>query len=270
MKYRRTLYSTNWGSLPDADTYPGLVKVLADAQRDHLQDRLYSLSAFIVDPRGSFKIIEMAGAPPDTEAEQDLLIRWMQGVLLAIGRAADSGDAPVHVYLYDRWGQRSLMDALARHFAAPCAIPTFYDLLTSSPALTQSMISLLGDEVCERQNLGHVCHKLYEVAAAMGFRWREQTMNVPQQFRTRISDNRRLYIRDQHNQLFSVPEEKTGNDTLWVESAARFGTETPLEYAYVAWGELNDSEGLKADARTQIRGFLGTTEDDIKALAGAR
>jgi hypothetical protein len=98
----------------------------------------------------------MAGAPPDTEAEQDLLIRWMQGVLPAIGRAADSGDAPVHVYLYDRRGQRSLMDALARHFAALCAIPAFYDLLSSSPALTQSMISFLGDEVCERQNLGHM------------------------------------------------------------------------------------------------------------------
>jgi hypothetical protein len=270
LEHRRTLYSTNWGSLPDANNYPGLVKVFVDAQRDHLQDRLYLLSAFIVGPRASFKIIEMAGAPPDTEAEQDLLIRWMQSVLPAIGRAADSGDAPVHVYLYDRRGQRSLMDALARHFAALCAIPAFYDLLTSSPALTQSMISFLGDEVCERQNLGHVCHNLYEVAAAMGFRWREQAVNIPQQFRTRIFDNRRPYIRDQHNQLFSVPEEKAGNDALWVESAARFGTEIPLEYAYVAWGELNDSEGLKADARTQIRGFLGTTEDDIKALAGAR
>jgi hypothetical protein len=270
IEHRRALYGTDWGSLPDTNNYPGLVKVFVDAQRDHLQDRLYLLSALIVGPQGSFKIIEMVGAPPDTEAEQELLIRWMQGVLPAIGRAADSGDAPVHVYLYDRRGQRSLLDALSRHFAALCAIPAFYDLLTSSPALTQSMISFLGDEVCERQNLGQVCHNLYEVAAAMGFRWREQAVNVPQQFRARIFDNRRPYIRDRHNQLFSVPEEKAGSDALWIESAARFGTEIPLEYAYVAWDVLNDSEGLKPDARTQIRGFLGTTEDDIKALVGAR
>ncbi len=269
-EHRRTLYGTDWGSLPDANNYPGLVKVFVDAQRDHLQDRLYLLAASVVGPKGSFRVTEMAAAPPDTEAEQGLLIRWVQGLLPAVGRAADSGDAPVHVYLYDRRGQRSLLDALARHFAALCAIPAFYDLLTSSPALTQSMISFLGDEVCERQNLGAVCNNLYEVAAAMGFKWREQGVNIRQQFRARIFDNRRPYIRDEHNQLFSVPEEKAGSDALWVEAAARFGTEIPLEYAYVAWGELTDSESLKPDARTQIRGFLGTTADDIKALAAAR
>ncbi len=270
VEHRRTLYGTNWGSLPDTNNYPGLVKVFVDAQRDHLQDRLYLLAALVAGPRGSFKIVEMADAPPDTEAEQGLLVRWLQATLPVIGRAADSQDAPVHVYLYDRRGQRSLLDALTRHFAALCAIPAFYDLLTSTPALTQSMISFLGDEVCERQNLGHVCHNLYEVAAALGFKWRDGEVNVPRQFRTRIFDNRRPYVRDRNSQLFSVPEEKAGSDALWVESAARFGTEIPLEYAYVAWGELTDADDLKLDTRTQIRGFLGTTLDDIKALAAAR
>jgi AAA domain/PD-(D/E)XK nuclease superfamily len=269
-EHRRALYGTSWGSLPDISNYPDLVKVFVDAQRDHLQDRLYLLSALVVGPKGSFKIVEMADAPPDTEAEQSLLIRWMQAVLPTIGRAADSSDAPVHVYLYDRRGQRSLLDALARHFAALCAIPAFYDLLTSTPALTQSMISFLGDEVCERQNLGAICNNLYEVAASLGFKWRDADVNVPRQFRTRIFDNRRPYVRDQENLLFSVPEEKAGSDALWVESASRFGTEIPLEYAYVAWGLLSDSEGLKGETRAQIRGFIGTSTEDIKALAEAR
>ncbi|MBC7910970.1 MAG: PD-(D/E)XK nuclease family protein, partial [Pyrinomonadaceae bacterium] len=270
LEHRRALYGTSWGSLPDTNNYPDLVKVFVDAQRDHLQDRLYMLSALVAGPKGSFKIVEMTDAVPELETEQELLIRWMQSVLPAIGRAADSADAPVHVYLYDRRGQRSLLDALTRHFAALCAIPAFYDLLTSSPALTQGMISFLGDEVCERQNLGAICNNLYETAAAMGFRWRDKDVNVPQQFRTRIFDNRRPYKRDPNNQLFSVPEEKAGSDALWVESAARFGTEIPLEYAYVAWGELNDSDGLQPEARAQVRGFLGTSQDDIKSLAAAR
>lgn len=267
---RPYLYGTSWGSLPDTNNYPDLIKVFIDAQRDHLQDRLYLLSGLIVGPKGSFKVIEMADAPPDTEAEQNLLIRWMQAVLPAVGRAADSTDAPVHVYLYDRRGQRSLLDALTRHFAALCGIPAFYDLLTSTPALTQSMISFLGDEVCERQNLGSICNNLYETAATLGFKWRDAGVDVPRQFRTRIFDNRRPYVRDKHNQLFSVPEEKAGSDVLWVESASRFGTEIPLEYAYAAWGELRDSTDLKNEARAYIRGFIGTTQDDIKTLAMAR
>jgi hypothetical protein len=270
VEHRRTLYGTNWGSLPDTNNYPDLLKVFVDAQRDHVQDRLYLLAALVTGPKGSFKTVEMTNAPPDTEDEKRLLIRWMQALLPAIGRAADSGEAPVHVYLYDRRGQRSLFDALTRHFKELCSIPAFYDLLTSSPALTQSMISFLGDEVCERQNLGAICHNLYEVAASMGFKWREQNPPVPQQFRARIFDNRRPYVRDSNNQLFSVPEEKAGSDAVWVESAARFGTEIPLEYAYVAWGELGDRAEMKPEARAQIRGFLGATQDDIKALAGQR
>lgn len=270
VEYRRALYGANWGSLPDPNNYPGLVRVFVDAQRDHLQDRLYLLSACVVGPRGSSKVVEMADAPPDTEAERELLIRWMQSLLPSVGRAADSSEAHVHVYLYDRRGQRSLLDALARHFAALCAIPAFYDLLTSSPALTQSMISFLGDEVCERQNLGVICHNLYEVAAALGFRWREREVNVPARFRARVFDARRPYVRDEGRRLFSVPEEKAGPDALWVESAARFGTEIPLEYAYAAWGQLRDNENSPHEARAQIRGFLGTTPDDLKALASAR
>ncbi len=55
-----------------------------------------------------------------------------------------------------------------------------------------------------------------------------------------------------------------------MESAARFSTQIPLEYAYAAWGELQDSNTMNREARAQIKGFVGTTVDDIKELASAR
>lgn len=267
---RRTLYGTNWGSLPDENNYPGLVKIFIDAQRDHIKDRLYLLSALVVGPKGSVKRVMMTAAPPETDDERALLIDWMREVLPAIGRTADFSDAPVHVYLYDRRGQRSLLDALARHFDALCAIPAFYDLLTSTPALTQSMISFLGDEVCERHNLGAVCSNLYEVSAALGFRWRERAGELHKRFRALVFDNRRPFERDERSRLFSVPDEKAGPSALWVESAARFGTEIPLEYAYAAWGVLDANDDARPETRAQLRPFLGTTVGEIEALADAR
>ncbi|MDQ3684183.1 MAG: hypothetical protein M3430_01090, partial [Acidobacteriota bacterium] len=275
VEHRRTLYGSHWGSLPDTNSYPDLVKVFIDAQRDHIQDRLYMLAASVVGPRGVLNVIEMADVVPDLESEQHLLIGWLQKLLPAVKRVADSSEAPLHVYLFDCRGQRALLDALARHFDALCGIPAFYDLLTSTPALTQSMISFLGDEVSERQNLGAICPNLYEVAAAMGFKWRDGEVNIPTKFRSRIFDNRRLYRRDGVSGQFNLESEGVSvragvGAGVWVESAARFSTQIPLEYAYAAWGELQDSTTMKGEARTQIAGFLGTTIDDIKALAAAR
>ena len=271
VEHRRALYSANWGSLPDTANYPDLIKVFVDAQRDHVQDRLYMLAASVTGARGAIDIIEMTEAVPDLESEQRLLTGWLQQLLPAVKRVADSADAPVHIYLYDSRGQRSLLDALARHFDALCGIPAFYDLLTSTPALTQSMISFLADEVSERQNLGAICHNLYEVAGAMGFKWGNEEVNIPARFRSRIFDNRRVYSRDANTKRFSLEGEgNAGGASAWVESAARFSTQIPLEYAYAVWDELRDSATLKPEARAQIKGFLGTTVGDLKALAAAR
>ena len=51
-----------------------------------------------------------------------------------------------------------------------------------------------------------------------------------------------------------------------VESAARFGAEVPLEYAYAAWGLLQET----ADARAQARGFAGVESEQIRDFARAR
>ena len=264
------LLGADWGSLPDESQYPNLIKVYVDAERDHLEDKVYLLAAVVAGPAGSFEIVENTRTKPDAEAERALLVAWVARLLPAIARVADSNAAPVHVYLYDRRGQRSLLDALARHFEALCAIPAFYDLLTSTPALTQGMISFLAEEVGERLNLGAVCQNLYEVAREMKFKWRDDEREFLNTFRARVFDNRRAFTRDAATSRFvSAPEERAGG-AVWVESAARFGTEIPLEYVYAAWGLLKETPEMQAQERTQIRGFLGVTVEDVRALAVER
>lgn len=276
VEHRRALYGSSWGSLPDASQYPDLVRVFVDSQNDHITGHIYLISALVAGNRGVEHAVEITDAPPRLEDEGVLLIRWLQALLPAVQRVADTSDAPVHVYLYDRRGQARLLDALARHFDELCSIPAFYDLLTSTPALTQSMISFLGDEVCERQNLGAICNNLYEVSKAMGFKWDDVSLKVTGRFRTRIFDNRRAYTRESETKRFQVPDSKSKlteqekKALFWVESAARFGTEIPLEYVYAAWGELKDSSATKPEARAHIRGFLDTTLDEIKALVEVR
>ncbi|HEY9402782.1 MAG TPA: AAA domain-containing protein [Pyrinomonadaceae bacterium] len=265
---KRYMLGADWGSLPDEAQYPNLIKVYVDAERDHLEDKVYLLAGLVAGPAGSIEIVENTQTKPDEEAEGALLVAWIARLLPAIARVADSNSAPVHVYLYDRRGQRSLLDALARHFAALCAIPAFYDLLTSTPALTQGMISFLAEEVGERLNLGAVCQNLYEVAREMGFKWRDGELEFLKTFRARIFDNTRAFAREGATGEFvaASPGEHSGR-AAWVESAARFGTEIPLEYAYAAWGLLRESEEMQAQERTQVRGFLGTTIEDVRALA---
>ncbi|MDT4896825.1 MAG: hypothetical protein QOH25_1902 [Acidobacteriota bacterium] len=267
--YRRALYGSDWGTLPDSNLYPSLVKVFVDAGRDHVEDRLYSLAALITGPAGTRKVLEITEDVPDIEAERALLIRWLQQVLPAISATGDAL-APLHIYVFDRRSSGALLTALERHFDALCAIPAFYDLLTSTPALTQSMISFLGDEVASRLNLGAICPNLYEVAQALGFDWKQQ--NLREQFHTSIFDNRRAFLRDERTKTYRAPKKtEYKSATLeWVESAARFGTEIPLEYAYAAWGRLSEAETMREETRAQAQRFMGTTLEHLRSLVSAR
>jgi hypothetical protein len=266
---RRFLYGSDWGTLPDEGCYPNLVKVFVDAQRDHIEDRLYLLSALVVGTCGSAEVIESTIAPPDTDAERDLLVKWISRLLPQIARVAAAAEAPVHVYLFDRRGQRSLLNALARHFEVLCAIPAFYDLLTSHPALTQGMISFLGEEVCERVNLASICQNLYEVARALGFAWDDPPHDITKKFRARIFDGARAFARDSRTRLFApIVDESAG--AIFVESSSRFGTEIPLEYAYAAWGRLGETKAMREDERGFVGNFTGVTMGDVRALAALR
>jgi hypothetical protein len=272
------LLGSDFGSLPDPAEHPGLVRVFVDAQRDYIEDRLYLLAARVVGSRGAEDVVEMTDAKPDTGAERALLVRFVQALLPAVGRAADGATAPLHFYTFAPRGERALLDALARHFDALCAVPAFYDLLTSSPALTQPMVSLLSEEVRARLNLAPVCQNLYEVASALGFEWRDERTDFRRVFRARVFDNRRTFMRDAATgELRADFERAEASDAdedapppfVRVESAARFGAEIPLEYAYAAWGLLRET-AAGGGARAQARGFAGVTLEQIRDLARAR
>src|SRR5262249_51516658 len=47
---RSFLLGTGFGSLPDPQRYPDLVKVFIDAQHDYIADRLYGLAALVAGP----------------------------------------------------------------------------------------------------------------------------------------------------------------------------------------------------------------------------
>lgn len=284
---RTFLSGADYGSLPDASKYPDLVRVFVDAQRDYLADRLYLVASHVAGPRGACEVVEMTAAAPDdadATAERNLLVAWMQQLLTAIGRVADAQRAPVHVYLYGRRGESALLNALRRHFDALCAIPAFYDLLTSSPALSQGMVSFLSDEVRARLNLAPVCQNLYEVADALGFEWSDGETDFRKVFRARVFDNRRRFMRDDATGQLRQPHDATPHDdeddtpagaatanvkteTISIEAAARFGAEIPLEYAYAAWGHLRETATTDERARAQRRGFANVTTVQLRAFA---
>lgn len=264
------ILNSGFGSLPDPQRYPDLIKIFIDAQHDYLEDRIYLISGLIAAPDKTIEIVEMADGPPDADAEGKLLVAWLRKLLPAIARAAGADLATLHIYLFDRRDQRVLLNALTRHFDALCTIPAFYELLTSSPALTQGMLSFLADEVCQRRNLPLICWNLYRTASGLGFAWREEELDFWQRFRPRAFDSDRLLARDQQTGKFKQAGNADGQDAVWIETASRFGTQIPLEYAYAAWGKLTESETMSEDQLALIRGFLGVTEDEICRLASHR
>jgi CRISPR/Cas system-associated exonuclease Cas4 (RecB family) len=258
---------SGFGSLPDPQQFPDLVKVFVDAQHDYIEDRVYVLAAVVASPDKTIEVVEMAEAPPDTDAEREILVRWLTRLLPAIVDAAGADYASLHVYLYDRRDQRVLLDALTRHFDALCAIPAFYDLLTSSPALTQGMISFLIDEVRERRNLSPICQNLYRVASAMNFDWRENELDFWKRFLPRAFGYRKAFTRDPQTGMFRRVSNAEEPGALHVEAVSRFGVQIPLEYAYSAWDKLRESQAADEETRRQIRGFLGVTTEEIQRLA---
>ncbi len=244
------LYGSGFGTMPDRDAYPDLVQVFVDGQHDYLQDALYLAAALVVGPDlQPREVIELADGPPTTEEEGELIVRWVERLLHAVREVG--GDRPVlHVYVYDRYDQRILLEALRRHLDRLSTIPDFFDLLTQTPALTQPMFTFLLDEVRDRKNLGILCHSLPLVAQRLGFGWSFDGADLRRIFRTRIFDNRA-----------KLP------DGRWYESAARFNSQIPLEYAYGAWGRLPDPDS--EEDRPLIEPFR-VSRDELLGFARAR
>lgn len=234
--------SKGHGSLPysDAAHNPNLVRIYLDAQHDHLHDRLYLLGALVVAGEGGLEpahrrraIVDMTAGPPSEPAtERDLLLRFSRAVLAAVVELAapDAGGrprAPIHLIFFDRAAQQRLLDGLARHLPTLLAATPLYDFMTQLAAFDSPIASFLAAEVREFKNYPLVCQSLQALAAYLKFDWEAGTP-YRTLFRTRLFDSAGRLDRDASS---------------WYTRRARFSSAIPLEYAYAAWGELEEREG---------------------------
>jgi hypothetical protein len=262
-----------FSTLPDEAAHPGLVKVFFDAQHDYVRDGVYLLAALVQGPEGERVVLERTAGPVDREAEGDLLERWVPRVYGAVVAASGASEAFVHLYTFSRQDQSVLLAALRRHVGRLPAIGALFDLLTDDGALArisplaQPMLSFLSEEVRERRTLDLTCTSLQAVASRMGFRWTGPARPAPgatggsvravdfqRRFRARVFDGRRL-----------VPLDDPNGRRTWIESAARFRSQIPLEYAYGAWEALPAStQSLQARL---LQPYVGIAWDELEGFA---
>lgn len=222
---RSWIHASGFGTLPEPSAFPGLVRVYLDTQHDFLEDRVYLASGLVVGPRGEREIVEMTDGPPTEDAEGELIERWVTQLLDAVREVADGDTLYLHLYVYDGYDQKVVLDAIRRHLDRLAGLPDLFDLLTETAATSQAMFSFLAQEVRERKNLGILCHSLPLAARRLWFNWEFEGVELHRLFQARVFDNRR-----------TLP------DGRWYESASRFNSQIPLEYAYGAWGCLPDSD----------------------------
>ncbi|MGB8647852.1 MAG: AAA domain-containing protein [Anaerolineae bacterium] len=258
------LYGGGFGALPSDEEHPRLVKILFDAQHDYLQDRVYLISARVQGPKGVQELVRCTDAPPTDESERQLLLDWVMELIAAVAEVADGPSTPVHLYCYNRYDQKVLLEALKRRLDQVAGLPAFFDLMTQTPALTQPVISFLADELDARRNLGLVCTPLHDAARVLGFNWSDGTHEFYRLFRARLFDNRRDVLRLDNGQIAPAHQETPEDDPrrVTIEAASRFNSQVPLEYAYAAWGKLPpDME----DAALLVP-FRAVTLDELKAF----
>lgn len=244
------IHASGFGTLPEPSALPGLVRVYLDTQHDFLEDRVYLASGLVVGPRGEREIVEMTDGPPTEDAEGELIERWVTQLLDAMRGVADGDTLYLHLYVYDGYDQKVMLDAIRRHLDRLAGLPDVFDLLTETAATSQAMFSFLAQEVRERKNLGILCHSLPLVARKLWFDWEFEGVQLYRVFQARVFDNRR-----------TLP------DGRWYESAARFNSQIPLEYAYGAWGRLPDADD--ASTRRLLDPFR-VSRDDLLLFARAR
>ncbi|QDU21332.1 bifunctional RecB family nuclease/DEAD/DEAH box helicase [Urbifossiella limnaea] len=248
------------------DLNPNLVWVYVDAQFDYLEGRVYLLGALVVAcengiPTRRRAVVKMTAGPPDSAAaERDLFVGWTRGLLDAVVELAAPSDpaaekkaAPIHVVFFDRHEQRLLLDGLARNFPAILGTtPPLYDFLTQLAAFDSPIASYLADEVRAFKNFPMTCQSLQSLAAYLKFDW-----NTPRPFRDRFKA--RLF-----DYLGKVDVE---GQAEWYTRRSRFASSVPLEYAYAAWGQLQQPAPGKGD---EFADFRGATADLVTAFQERR
>ncbi len=241
--------------LPDERVYPDLIKIFLDVQTDYLEDRVYLVGARVVGPQGSETIVGITPGVVNAESEKTLLVHWVADILTAVVMVAeDASAAPLHLYLYNRHDQKFLLEALRRHLDLFASLPALYDLLTETPALTQSAVSFVYDEVKEQRNLASAGHTLQAVATQLGFKWND--------------GENLLYYRLFSHGMFDYLLKRQDNGR-YIESAARFYSSIPLEYAYAAWG-LFKAEDFEPKKRRDVTPYLKVTTNHLRQFQAKR
>lgn len=263
------IVNSGFGTLPSDEDHPKLVKIFFDAQRDYLQDRVYMISTLVKGPRGEEVVVHCTDGPPTEDSERDLLVDWVLDVLRGMRAVADGDKAPIHLYCYNRYDQRVLLEALKRHLDEVAAFPPFFDLMTQSAAVEQPIISFLSSEIEERRNLGPVCTPLHDVARMLGFDWQDDDYQYYVLFRARLFDNRRHVVREGDGRLVRVGGDIPRDDPrrIPIEAASRFNSQIPLEYAYGVWGCL--PEDVK-DKRVVLDPFRRVSLEQLEGFAAHR
>ncbi|HET7197118.1 MAG TPA: PD-(D/E)XK nuclease family protein, partial [Burkholderiales bacterium] len=259
--------SNGYGSLPycDAQHNPNLVRIYIDAQHDYLEDRIYLLGALVSAAEGGVEmparrrsIVHLTDGPPETPAqERELFVGFARALLRAVVEVAapdEAGEAraPIHLIFYDHYGQRLLLEGLARHLGSILEATPLYDFVTQLAAFDSPIVSFLDQEIREQKNYPMLCQSLQAVASQLKFEWKS-----PEPYSERF--HARLF--DYWSKFSEAPEGRV--ESRWYTGRARFSSQIPLEYAYAAWGELprpapgttDDYAPYRAATPALLRGF---------------
>lgn len=258
-------HSTIPASTPEL--HPNLIRVYVEAQHDFVQDRVYLLGALVVAnaegvPVRRQHVVHLSDGPPDTpEKEAALFAAWIKETLEAVVTLAEGNEAPIHILFWNDFGQKALLEALARNLPPMVdAAPALYDFVTQIAAFDSPVVTFLSDEIRQHKNYSPTCPSLPLIASHLRFDWTDAETGdlYTRLFRPHLFDNR--------GQL---------EDGTYYARRSRHNSQIPLEYVYAAWDELpavpakgQDPYRLYREVMTeQIEGFTRKRLDAIEHIA---
>ena len=259
-------------SLPaaSANHHPNLIKICLDLQVDGSQGRLYLIAAQVtclVDgverPDRQRTIIEMTEGPPLTDAVEAALVRtWLRKLIQAVTELASPDEegkaaAPLHFYLWDDAQRAVLVNLINRQHEAVFGIEAVMALMMQTAAFDSNNLSIVTSEVRAQRALPMLCQTLQAVAPWFGFTW-------PAELRARF----------RHRVFDALDVDSDRQDAQLVPFRARFRSDLPAEYAYVAWGEHTSFRSAEQPDPESFRSSWGLygqpTRDEIIAFQAAR
>lgn len=271
-------FDVDWTAWGGSD-YPSgsLVRVYLHVQRDHAQDRVTMLSAYVactLTDRDA-TVIELPETLPTTPDEKDqeedrLFDRFFRSLTHAIDDAApawteddrltdldlEAGQGFLHLFIYSDDQRQALVDAIRRHPGGRWRRP-LRTLLSLRSGIDQEMVSVIQDDFRKRWALRFPGLGLIQSTAQ--FRWDDwfdwrvtdeegSTVDLSEIFTTGLFDSATRYHRDDDRLILdhSRPERSwTPEDkrlARWVYPVRNRETDQlPVEYLWGLRGRLDPS-----------------------------